>query len=131
MDWSYFAANLSENRKLSYALLPKAHELQTLNRIVTVYLEFAELKAMLRQPMTMRDWITKLDEFLKISGQNLLDHAGKISAEVAKSKAEQEYRKHHAFIDTQPQKVDLEFEKAVKQLPKPTRSGKHDKKRET
>jgi hypothetical protein len=55
-------------------------ELQTLNRIVTLYLEFAELKAMQRQPMTMRDWISKLDEFLRISGQKLLDHAGKISA---------------------------------------------------
>ena len=70
-------------------------------------------------------WILKLDEFLKISGQELLDHAGKISAEVAKSKAEQEYRQYHAFIDTQPQKVDLEFEKAIKKLPplKPKRGG--------
>ena len=93
-------------------------ELQTLNRIVTLYLEFAELKAMQRQPMTMRDWITKLDEFLKISGQNLLDHAGKISAEAAKSKAEQEYCQYQAFLDTQPRMVDLDFEQAVKQLPK-------------
>ena len=103
-------------------------ELQTLNRIVTLYLEFAELKAMQRQPMTMRDWISKLDEFLKISGQKLLDHAGKISAEVAKSKAEQEYRQYHAFLDTQPRKVDLDFEKAVKQLPKAAPSSKSAKK---
>jgi hypothetical protein len=103
-------------------------ELQTLNRIVTLYLEFAELKAMQRQPMTMRDWISKLDEFLKISGQKLLDHAGKISAEVAKSKAEQEYRQYHAFLDTQPRKVDLDFEKAVKQLPKAAPSSKPVKK---
>jgi hypothetical protein len=91
---------------------------------VTLYLEFAELKAMQRQPMTMRDWITKLDEFLKISGQNLLDHTGKISAEVAKAKAEQEYRRYHAFLDTQPRKVDLDFEQAVKQLPKAAPSSK-------
>jgi hypothetical protein len=103
-------------------------ELQTLNRIVTLYLEFAELKAMQRQPMTMRDWILKLDEFLTISGQKLLDHAGKISAEVAKSKAEQEYRQYHAFLDTQPRKVDLDFEKAVKQLPKAVHSNKPAKK---
>ena len=103
-------------------------ELQTLNRIVTLYLEFAELKAMQHQPMTMRDWLSKLDEFLKISGQSLLDHAGKISAEVAKSKAEQEYRQYHAFLDTQPRKVDLDFEKAVKQLPKAAPSSKPAKK---
>jgi len=103
-------------------------ELQTLNRIVTLYLEFAELKAMQRRPMTMRDWISKLDEFLKISGQKLLDHAGKISAEVAKSKAEQEYRQYHAFLDTQPRKVDLDFEQAVKKLPKAAHSNKPVKK---
>jgi len=102
-------------------------ELQTLNRIVTLYLEFAELQAMQRRPMTMRDWISKLDEFLKISGQKLLDHAGKISAEVAKSKAEQEYREYHAFLDTQPRKVDLDFEKAIKQLPKTALSKKSAK----
>ena len=94
-------------------------ELQILNRIVSLYIEYAELQALERRPMTMRDWIAKLDEFLKISGRNLLDHAGKISAESAKAKAELEYRKYHEFLDTQPRKVDLDFEKAVKQLPKP------------
>ncbi|HAS84314.1 MAG TPA: hydroxyacid dehydrogenase, partial [Verrucomicrobia bacterium] len=66
-------------------------ELQVLNRIVNFYIEFAELKALERKPMTMQDWITKLDEFLKISGRRLLDHTGKISAESAKTKAEVEY----------------------------------------
>jgi len=98
-------------------------ELQILNRIVTLYIEFAELKALERRPMTMRDWIAKLDEFLKASGRKLLDHAGKISAEVSKAKAELEYRQYQALLDTQPRKVDLEFEKAVKQLP-PARSRK-------
>lgn len=95
-------------------------ELQTLNRIVTLYIEFAELKALQHEPMTMQNWIVKLDEFLKISGQKLLDHAGKITAEAAKAKAELEYNKYHQFLDTQPKKVDLEFEKAIKQLPQPT-----------
>jgi len=102
-------------------------ELQILNRIVNLYIEFAELKALERQPMTMRDWITKLDEFLKISGRNLLDHAGKISAEMAKTKAEQEYRQYRVFLDTQPRKVDLDFEKAVNQLPKAALANKHGK----
>ena len=56
-------------------------ELGTLNRIVNAYIEFAELRALQRKVMTMRDWITKLDEFLKLSEHELLDHAGRISAE--------------------------------------------------
>jgi hypothetical protein len=92
-------------------------ELQTLNRVVSLYIEYAELQALERRPVTMGDWIAKLDEFLKVAGRKLLDHAGKISAEMAKAKAELEYRKYHEFLDTQPRKVDLDFEKAVKQLP--------------
>lgn len=94
-------------------------ELQTLNRIVNLYLEYAELQALERKPMTMRDWITKLDEFLKISGRKLLDHAGGVSAEEARAKAEAEYQKCRAFLDSQPKRVDADFEAAVKQLPKP------------
>ena len=77
--------------------------------------------------MTMRDWIAKLDEFLKISGRKLLDHAGKISAETAKAKAESEYRQYRTFLDSQPRRIDADFEKAVKQLPKGSRSRKKDK----
>lgn len=93
-------------------------ELQVLNRIVNLYIEYAELQALERKPMTMRDWITKLDEFLKISGRKLLDHAGKVSASAAKTKAELEYEQYRAFIDTQPRRVDADFEKAVKDLKK-------------
>jgi hypothetical protein len=53
-----------------------------------------------------------------------MDHAGKISAEVAKSKAEQEYGQYHSFLDPQPRKVDLDFEQEVKQLPKAAHSTK-------
>jgi hypothetical protein len=94
-------------------------ELGALNRIVNLYIEFAELQALERRPMTMRDWIVKLDEFLKISGRKLLDHAGNISAEMAKAKAESKYDKYRKFLDTQPRKVDEDFEKAVRELPKP------------
>jgi hypothetical protein len=93
-------------------------ELQVLNRIVNLYIEFAELQALDRRPMTMRDWIAKLDEFLKLSGRELLDHAGTISAEMARSKAELEYDKYHDFLDSQPRKVDSDFEETVKRLPK-------------
>ena len=97
-------------------------ELDTLNRIVNAYIEFAELRALQRKVMTMRDWITKLDEFLKLSEHELLDHAGKISAEQAKMKAELEYEHYRVFLDSQPRLVDLDFEKAaskLKNLPKP------------
>ena len=93
-------------------------ELQVLNRVVNLYIEYAELQALERKPMTMRDWITKLDEFLKISGRKLLDHAGGISAESARAKAELEYARYRALLDAEPQRVDAEFERAAKELKK-------------
>jgi len=97
-------------------------ELDALNRIVNAYIEFAELRALQRKAMTMRDWIVKLDEFLKLSAHELLDHAGRISAEQAKMKAESEYDRYRTLIDSQPRPVDADFAKAVadlKRLPKP------------
>lgn len=93
-------------------------ELLILNRIVNLYIEFAELQALDRRPMTMKDWIIKLDEFLKISRRDLLDHAGKITAEMARSKAELEFQKFQSIEDTRPKRIDLDFENVVKQLPK-------------
>ena len=100
----------------------EGQELDTLNRIVNAYVEFAELRALQRKVMTMRDWITKLDEFLKLSEHELLAHAGKITAEQAKKKAELEYDHDRKFVGAQPRGVDLDFEQAVselKKLPKP------------
>jgi hypothetical protein len=94
-------------------------ELQVLNRIVNLYIEFAELKALERKPMRMQDWVTKLDEFLKVSGRKLLEHAGTISAETAKAKAELEYARYHALQDAKSRAIDADFEKAAKQLQKP------------
>ncbi|MDP3719214.1 MAG: virulence RhuM family protein [Acidobacteriota bacterium] len=97
-------------------------ELDTLNRIVNAYIEFAELRALQRQVMTMRDWVVKLDEFLKLSAHELLDHSGKITAEQARMKAELEYDRYRVLLDSQPRAVDADFEKAVadlKRLPKP------------
>jgi hypothetical protein len=91
-------------------------ELQVLNRIVNLYIEYAELQALERKPMTMRDWITKLDEFLKISGRKLLDHAGKISHDAAVKKAELEFSKFRALEDAKPSPVENDFEATVKKL---------------
>jgi hypothetical protein len=65
----------------------RAEEIEALNRIVTAYLEFAELQALNRTPMYMRDWVTKLDDFLRLTGRELLTHAGSASHEEALRKA--------------------------------------------
>ncbi|MGE0550030.1 MAG: virulence RhuM family protein [Kofleriaceae bacterium] len=94
-------------------------ELQVLHRIVSLYIEYAELQALERRPMTMRDWIDKLDDFLKASGRKLLDHAGAISAEAAKAKAEAEFERYRAREDAKARAIDAAFETVAKQLKKP------------
>lgn len=84
-------------------------ELDTLNRIVSLYLDFAELQAKNHTPMYMKDWIRKLDDFLKLSDKELLNHAGKISAELAKTKANNEYAKYQKRIENQLSPVEIHF----------------------
>lgn len=91
-------------------------ELDLLNRIVTMYLEFAELQALNRKPMAMQDWITKLDDFLKLSERNILTHAGKISHEAALEKAHEEYEKFRQTQLDQPTEVEKHFIEAEKEL---------------
>ncbi len=103
-----------------------AGELDALNRIVNAYLEFAELQAQNRRPMYMRDWIGKLDDFLRLSERDILTHAGRVTHEVAVAKAEGEYEKFQAGRLAQPTEVEKQFEamvKELKELPpkKPTR----------
>ena len=95
-------------------------ELDTLNRIVSLYLDFAELQAKSHKPMYMKDWIQKLDDFLKLSGKELLSHAGKISAELAKQKADTEYDKfkERTVYSLSPVEIHFleNFEKEQKKL---------------
>ena len=93
-----------------------ADELGALNCIVNAYIEFAELRAFQRKVMTMRDWIVKLDEVLKLSEHELLDHAGKISAESAKAKAEREYDRYRMVLDASPRAGDADFEQVAMEL---------------
>jgi hypothetical protein len=98
----------------------QADELEALNRIVTVYLEFAELQARSRRPMYMRDWIDKLDDFLRLSEREILTHAGKVSNEAAVAKAEAEYEHFRINQLAEPTEVEKHFLAAVKkyeQLP--------------
>jgi hypothetical protein len=69
-------------------------ELKSLNRIVTMYLDYAEDQAERHQPMYMKDWIKKLDAFLQFNGREVLKDAGRISAEIAKDLALIEYEKY-------------------------------------
>jgi hypothetical protein len=103
-------------------------ELNALNRIVVAYLELAEVQALNRQPMYMRDWIAKLDDFLRLSGRDILKHAGKISHEQAERKAELEFEKFHRAQLAEPSQVEKDFEAAVKELKKLPASSRKKKK---
>jgi hypothetical protein len=91
-------------------------ELEMLNRIVTAYLEFAELRAKRREAMRMVDWIGKLDDFLRLSDHEVLTHAGKISADMARQKAEMEYQIYRNLLDQQPSEVDKHLADAIQKL---------------
>lgn len=92
-----------------------ADELEALNRIVTAYLEFAELQARGRRPMRMTDWITKLDEYLRLADRAVLDHAGSLSHDVAAAKADLEYARLDAARRDLPTKIEAAFEAFVEQ----------------
>jgi hypothetical protein len=94
-----------------------ATELDLLNSIVMAYLEFAEVQAKRGRLMKMKDWAVKLDDFLKAGDHELLAHAGKISAEQAKAKAELEYDRYRRVLDAQPSAVDNDLAEAIKRLP--------------
>lgn len=93
-------------------------ELSQLNRLVAAYLEFAELQAERGRLMKMADWSTKLDDFLRLSDYELLNHAGSISALQAKQKAALEFAALQRVIDATPSQVDKDLEQAIKRLPK-------------
>ncbi len=84
-------------------------ELDTLNRIVNMYLEFAELQAIRRKPMYMADWISKLDEFMKISEREILTHAGKVSHEIAMLKANEEFERFTERTKNELSSVERHF----------------------
>ena len=88
-------------------------ELQVLNRIVNAYLEFAELQALNRQPMTMAQWISKLDDFLRLSGREILTHAGRITAEAAQGQAEAAFATYRQQQLATPSRAEQDFEAAL------------------
>ncbi|MFA5993858.1 MAG: virulence RhuM family protein [Parcubacteria group bacterium] len=88
-------------------------ELDHLNRIVTMYLDFAEMQAMRGILMHMKDWVSKLDAFLKFNEKQILDNAGKISHEVAEALALEEYEK---FRMRQDKNYVSDFDREIKKV---------------
>ena len=84
-------------------------EIKSLNRIVSLYLDFAEMQAEEHRPMYMKDWINILDDFLRISRKDILTHAGKISAKLAKEKADTEYDKFKERTKEDLSPVEIHF----------------------
>jgi hypothetical protein len=93
-------------------------ELAVLNRLVSAYLDIAEINAMQRKPMYMKDWIEVLDGFIKMSRQEALTHAGKISAELAQHKASAEYESYKKKSDDELSDVEKQFLAGIEQANK-------------
>ena len=90
-------------------------EIRALDRFVTMYLDYAEDQAERGFPMTMVDWAKKLDAFLQFNQRDLIDHPGKVSAEIAKAFAESEFEKYRIVQDLL---FESDFDRLLKQLPK-------------
>ncbi len=88
-------------------------ELNILNRMVTAYLEIAELQALDRVPMYMSDWIAQLDNFLKMTNKEILLNAGKVSHQDAVDKAHEEYEKYKEKIKNRITQVEKDFMKQL------------------
>ena len=90
------------------------NELRALNNLVEQYLIFAQSQAERRVPMTMQDWITKLEGFLTLNDREVLKNAGKVSADLAKEHAEEEFV---AFRREKDRTLESDFDQAIKNLP--------------
>ncbi len=88
-------------------------EIEALNLIVSLFLDFGELQALSLKPMYMRDWVAKLDDFLRLSDRETLTHAGNVSHEMALVKAEAEYEKFRVLEAAKPSPVEKHFQEAI------------------
>jgi hypothetical protein len=88
-------------------------ELGQMQRIVSAYLDMAEMQAMRKIPMTMADWEERLGGFLKLWDREILQDAGKVTAELAKAHAESEFEKYRIVQD---RLFESDFDRVIKQL---------------
>jgi hypothetical protein len=102
-------------------------ELNVLNRMVTAYLEVAELQALNRKPMYMKDWIERLDDFLRMTGNNILQNAGSVSHQQALKKANAEYEKFKEQTKNELSEAEKHFIKQIETTSKKLKT-KHPKK---
>jgi len=97
-------------------------ELNVLNRMVTAYLEIAELQALNRKPMYMADWLQRVDDFLQMTGNSILSHAGAVSHQKALDKAKEQFSAYKQNLQNELSKVERDFvqhlEQSHKQLKK-------------
>jgi hypothetical protein len=101
-------------------------ELAVLNRLVSAYLDIAEINAMQRKPMHMKDWIPMLDGFINMSMQEVLTHAGTISAEIAQQKALAEYENYQSKSANELSEVEKQFIASIEQAEKQVKKLKKD-----
>jgi len=88
-------------------------EIKALNRIITMYLDFAEDQAERKIPMTMEDWVEKLNAFLKFNEREILEHFGKVTAEISKQLAESQFEEYRTIQD---KLFESDFDKFTKKL---------------
>ncbi len=93
-------------------------ELNVLNRMVTAYLDLAEIQALNRKPMYMKTWIEKLDEFIKITGNEILEHNGSVSHQKALDKANDEYIKYREQTKNDLSEAERHFIKNIEETNK-------------
>ena len=93
----------------------KKSELESLGRIVSAYLDLAEERAKRKIPMTMEDWSKRLDLFLEFDERDILEHAGKITAKIAKEFAETEFERYRVIQD---RLFKSDFDKLIEQANK-------------
>lgn len=91
-------------------------ELDILNRMVSMYLDYAELQAIEEKTMTMQDWVKELNYFLTMNRKDILKDSGKISHEQALNHAKKEYDKYKNRIALNPTKVELHYLESIKDL---------------
>jgi hypothetical protein len=92
----------------------KQDELAKLNRMVSAFFDLAELRAMNRQPMYMKDWLAELDDFAKRYGQGVLENAGTVSHETALEKATAEYTKYQRKTLEELSSAERDFLASIK-----------------
>ncbi len=91
-------------------------ELDTLNRIVTMYLDYAELQAKNHKQMFMKDWREKLDAFLQLNNQEVLTNAGNVTKQIADQLAQEKYDKFHQSRLKNEAQLPGDIEQAIKKL---------------